>query len=92
MTANDVVTVPDLRGHFGKFGGRFVPEALMAALDELGGGEEGVGIVLLQHEAVRHHGRHLGYHIQILHAPAHPERAQRGSGRVAAPPRRRCPH
>ena len=35
MTANDVVTVPDLRGHFGKFGGRFVPEALMAALDEL---------------------------------------------------------
>jgi tryptophan synthase beta chain len=35
MTANNVVTVPDLRGHFGKFGGRFVPEALMAALDEL---------------------------------------------------------
>jgi len=35
MTANDVVSVPDLRGHFGKFGGRFVPEALMAALDEL---------------------------------------------------------
>lgn len=27
--------VPDLTGHFGKFGGRFVPEALMAALDEL---------------------------------------------------------
>jgi len=35
MTANDVVSVPDLHGHFGKFGGRFVPEALMAALDEL---------------------------------------------------------
>jgi tryptophan synthase beta chain len=35
MTAIDVVSVPDLRGHFGKFGGRFVPEALMAALDEL---------------------------------------------------------
>ena len=31
----DVVSVPDQRGHFGKFGGRFVPEALMAALDEL---------------------------------------------------------
>ena len=31
---NPVVT-PDERGHFGKFGGRFVPEALMATLDEL---------------------------------------------------------
>ncbi len=28
---------PDATGHFGKFGGRFVPEALMAALDELDG-------------------------------------------------------
>ena len=27
--------VPDVRGHFGPYGGRFVPEALMAALDEL---------------------------------------------------------
>jgi tryptophan synthase beta chain len=27
--------VPDLAGHFGRFGGRFVPEALVAALDEL---------------------------------------------------------
>jgi tryptophan synthase beta chain len=26
---------PDERGHFGKYGGRFVPEALIAALDEL---------------------------------------------------------
>ncbi|WP_101831937.1 tryptophan synthase subunit beta [Frankia canadensis] len=26
---------PDASGHFGRFGGRFVPEALMAALDEL---------------------------------------------------------
>ena len=26
---------PDENGHFGKYGGRFVPEALMAALDEL---------------------------------------------------------
>ncbi|HEY0560527.1 MAG: trpB [Mycobacterium sp.] len=26
---------PDAGGHFGKFGGRFVPEALVAALDEL---------------------------------------------------------
>ena len=28
-------TVPDATGHFGQFGGRFVPEALVAALDEL---------------------------------------------------------
>ena len=27
--------VPDITGHFGRFGGRFAPEALMAALDEL---------------------------------------------------------
>ena len=27
--------VPDAQGHFGRFGGRFVPEALIAALDEL---------------------------------------------------------
>ena len=27
---------PDVRGYFGEFGGRFVPETLMAALDELG--------------------------------------------------------
>jgi tryptophan synthase beta chain len=29
------VAVPDARGHFGRYGGRFVPEALIAALDEL---------------------------------------------------------
>ncbi|GIE84965.1 tryptophan synthase subunit beta [Actinoplanes regularis] len=28
-------TLPDLAGHFGKYGGRFVPEALIKALDEL---------------------------------------------------------
>jgi len=27
--------VPDARGHFGRFGGRFMPEALVAPLDEL---------------------------------------------------------
>ncbi|HEX2363000.1 MAG TPA: tryptophan synthase subunit beta [Jiangellaceae bacterium] len=32
MTAQ---TVPDARGRFGPYGGRFVPEALVAALDEL---------------------------------------------------------
>ena len=28
-------SLPDSAGHFGRFGGRFVPEALVAALDEL---------------------------------------------------------
>ncbi len=28
-------TVPDATGHFGRYGGRLAPEALMSALDEL---------------------------------------------------------
>ncbi len=35
VDAGDWRAFPDLSGHFGRFGGRFVPEALMAALDEL---------------------------------------------------------
>ncbi len=36
MTADALAAqVPDAAGHFGRFGGRFVPEALVAALDEL---------------------------------------------------------
>ena len=37
MTADPVVPAADLAtdGHYGRFGGRFVPEALVAALDEL---------------------------------------------------------
>src|SRR5918997_1456996 len=34
MTA-EPAAVPDQAGHFGPYGGRFVPEALVAALDEL---------------------------------------------------------
>jgi len=30
-----MTTLPDLSGHFGRYGGRFVPEALIRALDEL---------------------------------------------------------
>ncbi|MBA9006445.1 tryptophan synthase subunit beta [Thermomonospora cellulosilytica] len=33
--ASDSANLPDPTGHFGRFGGRFAPEALMAALDEL---------------------------------------------------------
>jgi tryptophan synthase beta chain len=34
-TPIDYAAVPDLRGHFGPYGGRFVAETLIAALDEL---------------------------------------------------------
>ena len=33
MTSDSAM--PDATGHFGQFGGRFVPEALVAAIDEL---------------------------------------------------------
>jgi tryptophan synthase beta chain len=33
--ANDYMNMPDARGHFGQFGGRFVSETLMEAIDEL---------------------------------------------------------
>jgi tryptophan synthase beta chain len=32
---NDLSLLPDASGHFGRYGGRFVPEALIAALDQL---------------------------------------------------------
>jgi tryptophan synthase beta chain len=35
MTALDLTNIPDSTGHFGRYGGRFVPEALVAALDEI---------------------------------------------------------
>jgi tryptophan synthase beta subunit len=35
MAVSKAVTLPDDRGRFGDYGGKFVPETLMAALDEL---------------------------------------------------------
>ncbi|MHB8520125.1 MAG: tryptophan synthase subunit beta [Limisphaerales bacterium] len=35
MSANATATVPDARGHFGPYGGRYVPETLMHPLQEL---------------------------------------------------------
>jgi tryptophan synthase beta chain len=35
VTLSAAGLLPDPRGHFGRYGGRFVPEALIAALDEL---------------------------------------------------------
>ena len=34
-TANTQATLPDKMGRFGEFGGRFVPETLMSAIEEL---------------------------------------------------------
>ncbi len=36
MSTDTSPYAPDATGHFGEFGGRFMPEALVAALDELG--------------------------------------------------------
>jgi tryptophan synthase beta chain len=35
LPEGSAATVPDALGHFGRFGGRFVPEALIVALDQL---------------------------------------------------------
>jgi len=35
MPANSLLTVPDATGHFGPYGGTYVPETLVAALEEL---------------------------------------------------------
>ena len=35
LTRTTMTAFPDAAGHFGRFGGRFMPEALVAALDEL---------------------------------------------------------
>ncbi|GAA4446909.1 tryptophan synthase subunit beta [Phytohabitans houttuyneae] len=35
MNASAAGLLPDVSGHFGRYGGRFVPEALIAALDQL---------------------------------------------------------
>ena len=40
MSVNQQVSMPDERGRFGDFGGKFVPETLMAALAELEGSYE----------------------------------------------------
>ena len=40
MSVNPQVSMPDERGRFGDFGGKFVPETLMAALAELEGSYE----------------------------------------------------
>ncbi|HLZ38814.1 MAG TPA: tryptophan synthase subunit beta [Mycobacteriales bacterium] len=38
MSLAEPQALPDATGHFGRYGGRFVPEALVAALDELAAG------------------------------------------------------
>ncbi len=50
------MTVTDIAGHFGPYGGRFVPEALTAALDQLDAAA----------------GRHRGMRICLFHYPPIP--------------------
>ena len=35
MPTESLTTLPDAHGHFGPYGGKFVPETLVSALDEL---------------------------------------------------------
>jgi tryptophan synthase beta chain len=43
LRSERVTAVPDATGHFGPYGGRFVPEALVAAIDELTAAFEAAG-------------------------------------------------
>lgn len=51
---------PDWRGHFGEFGGQFVSETLMHALDEL---QEAYGRWRLDHEFVQRMDEDLAYYV-----------------------------
>jgi len=63
-------TLPDASGHFGPYGGKFVPETLMAALTEL---EEAYEAVKqdegFQAELARWHKHYTGRPTPIYHAP-----------------------
>jgi tryptophan synthase beta chain len=48
---------PDARGRYGDFGGKFVPESLMAALDELEGAYDAAGADPAFIALLRHHER-----------------------------------
>ncbi|MFN3974793.1 MAG: tryptophan synthase subunit beta [Dehalococcoidia bacterium] len=54
MTTPDTTTLPDARGRFGPYGGRFVPETLMSALAEL-------------EEAYLHARRDPSFHQELTH-------------------------
>lgn len=51
---NNIKKVPDKRGYFGTYGGRFVPETLMPALEEL-------------EEAFSHSLRDKTFHLELIH-------------------------
>jgi len=52
-----VYALPDARGYFGGFGGRFVPETLMAALEELTEAYNAIGQDKSFLEELEHHLR-----------------------------------
>jgi len=64
----------DLVGHFGKFGGRFVPEALVSALDELAQAHQSAQEDPdFQFELMELHRTYTGRHpsLRKRHASAH---------------------
>ena len=76
-------SLPDATGHFDQFGGKFVPEALYAALDAAGGGVPGrPGRPGVRRRAERAAGR--------LHRPAEPDHrgaaVRRARGRRSGAP------
>ncbi len=61
--------VPDERGYFGEFGGRFVPETLMPALDELTAAyEEAMADPEFQHELAYLHRTYTGRPTPVSYA------------------------
>ena len=55
------ISEPDAGGHFGKFGGRFVPEALVAALDELSAAHQSALVdPVFQAELLHLHATYVG--------------------------------
>ncbi|MBI2886549.1 MAG: tryptophan synthase subunit beta [Chloroflexi bacterium] len=72
MTASGVATfaqLPDAAGHFGPYGGKFVPETLMAALEELEAAyRQTRGEPSFQQELERLHRHYVGRPTPLYHA------------------------
>ncbi len=69
MATRDSHFVPDDRGYFGAFGGRFVPETLFAALDQLAAEyQRAKGDPAFQEELVRLQRDYIGRPVPLQHA------------------------
>ncbi|WAX56843.1 tryptophan synthase subunit beta [Jatrophihabitans cynanchi] len=76
-----MTVVPDATGHFGQYGGRFVPEALVAAIDELTAAfHESAADPAFQAELTRLHREYSGRPSPLTDAPRFGEHA--GGARI----------